>query len=130
MARILVVDDEPLLAENLGMMLRRLGHDVLTAGTGELAVKVFRQERPHLTILDFELPDMNGLEVFKRIHTLIPQHPVVFLTGTGTEEVEIQARQMGAADFLLKGVTFVALKETVQRLVNGTQPVGDSIETP
>lgn len=117
MKRILVVDDEPAVLGAVSLMVRKLGHQALTASRGEKAVHAFRQERPHLTILDLGLPDLNGIEVFKRIHTLVPDHPVIILTGAGTEEMELEARKLGVTDFLLKGSSLAALKEMVERII-------------
>ncbi len=117
MKRILVVDDDPTVRGAVGLMVKRLGHLALTASRGEKAIQVFRKERPHLTILDLGLPDVSGIEVFKRIHALVPGHPVVILTGAGTEDMELEARKLGVTDFLLKGSSFVALREMVDRIL-------------
>lgn len=117
MKRILVVDDDPGVSGAIGLMVRKLGHQALTATKGEKAVESFRRERPHLTILDLGLPDINGIEVFKRIHALVPDHPVIILTGAGTEEMELEARQLGVTDFLLKGSSLAPLKEMVERII-------------
>ena len=64
---------------------------------------MFRRERPHITILDFEMPDMDGLAVLREIRAVDPQAPVIMLTGAGTDERKRQARELGVTEFLAKG---------------------------
>lgn len=103
MATILAVDDDAKIRELLHVMLRRKGHNVLTADNGQKGVVVFRRERPHVTILDFEMPDMDGLAVFREIRAIDPKAPVIMLTGAGTAERENQARALGVTAFIAKG---------------------------
>ena len=65
--RVLVVDDEPSLAELLASVLRYEGWNVLTAGSGADAVRTAREFRPDAVVLDIMLPDFNGLEVMRRL---------------------------------------------------------------
>ena len=103
MANILAVDDDEKIRELLSTLLRRKGHHVLTASHGQKGIDVFRRERPHVTILDFEMPDMDGLAVLRQIREIDPRAPVIMLTGAGTEAREKQARELGVTDFLAKG---------------------------
>jgi DNA-binding response OmpR family regulator len=116
--RILAVDDDPVIINLMNTMIRRMGHLPLLAKTGEEAIKIFRQERPHLVLLDLGLPDMDGLAVFKRIRALVPEARIIVQTGTGTEEQQIEARRLGVDDFLLKGFSLNTLKEMVDRVLN------------
>ncbi|TLY16713.1 MAG: response regulator, partial [Nitrospirae bacterium] len=63
MARILVVDDEPMMLDLLHITLTRKGHAVLKADRGRQAIQLFRQDHPDLTILDLNLPDITGIDV-------------------------------------------------------------------
>src|ERR1700752_3577888 len=78
--RVLVVDDEPSLAELLASVLRYEGWNVVTAGTGAEAVRTAREFRPDAVVLDIMLPDFNGLEVMRRLRAELPQVGVLFLT--------------------------------------------------
>src|SRR6516162_7343460 len=71
--RVLVVDDEPSLAELLASVLRYEGWNVVTAGSGAEAVRTAREFRPDAVVLDIMLPDFNGLEVMRRLRTELPQ---------------------------------------------------------
>jgi len=103
MANILAVDDDEKISELLDVMLRRKGHHVITARSGQQGLELFRRERPHVTILDFELPDRDGLAVLREIRAVDPRAPVIMLTGAGTDERKQQARELGVTEFLAKG---------------------------
>jgi CheY-like chemotaxis protein len=103
MARILVVDDEPLVLNLFETILKRLGHEVLTASSGRKGIEVYRRYRPVGTILELNLPDINGVEVLTQIRTVDPQAPVMIWTEADTQGLEQEARQRGVTEFLLKG---------------------------
>ena len=103
MANILAVDDDEKIRALLSTLLKRKGHQVFTADHGQKGIEVFRRERPHVTILDFEMPVMDGLAVLREIRAIDPQAPVIMLTGAGTEERKQQARELGVTHFLAKG---------------------------
>ena len=115
MATILVIDDERLLCDLLQSSLRQHGHEVFTAYNGREGVASFHQRRPRFTLLDLNLPDINGLEVLKRIRQIDPQSAVIILTGCATEQLERQARNLGITDFLIKELSFDVLLGAVQR---------------
>ncbi len=79
-ARVLVVDDEPNITELVAMALRYEGFDVKTAMTGRAALTAVSQFSPSLVILDVMLPDIDGLEVLKRLNSSGNKVPIIFLT--------------------------------------------------
>lgn len=105
MPTILVVDDELMLCDLLQMELSTFGHEVITASNGREGIASHRQRRPHFTLLDLHLPDMNGIEVLTRIREDDPQAGVIVLTGGGTDDLENQARDLGVREFLHKGLS-------------------------
>jgi len=115
MATILVIDDERLLCDLLQNLLREHGHEVFTAYNGREGVASFRQRRPRFTLLDLNLPDINGIEVLKEIREIDPQSAVIILTGCATDQLERQARELGITDFLIKDLSFDVLIGTVER---------------
>lgn len=117
MANILTVDDDEKIRDMLCTMLRRKGHYVLTADHGQKGIDVFRRERPHVTILDFEMPNIDGLEVLRQIRAIDPHAPVIMLTGAATEEREKQARELGAIGFLAKGFSLHELGATLDKVL-------------
>ncbi len=117
MAKILVIDDEPGILNLVNDVLHHKGHEVLLAENGRTGLKLFRQERPHVTILDFNMPDVGGMAVLREIRTLDPNALVIILTGFGTDEREGQARQLGAAEFLDKSFVLHTLGATLDRVL-------------
>src|SRR5258707_9913299 len=84
--RVLVVDDEPSLAELLSSVLRYEGWSVRTAGNGADAVRAGREFRPDAILLDIMLPDFGGVEVMRRMRQCLPGICVLFLTARDTGE--------------------------------------------
>ncbi|MGH9427594.1 MAG: response regulator, partial [Terriglobia bacterium] len=116
MSTVLIVDDEPSFCMFLKGILKSHGHEVLTANTGRDALDGFQQLRPQFTLLDLQMPDMDGLEVLRRIRALDPRASVMILTAWGSEDLELAARQLGAVDFLSKALsmdTIVRLMENI-----------------
>jgi CheY-like chemotaxis protein len=114
MAHILVVDDEELVRNLLGTVLRRLGHSVAFASSGEEAVAAFRLEQPHVAILDLRLPGMDGIAVLEQVRSTNTDVPIIFLTGLGAEEDERRARSLGVTAFLKKEFSLHKLSEALR----------------
>jgi DNA-binding response OmpR family regulator len=81
-----------------------------------------------VTILDFEMPDIDGLEVLRQIGAIDPHAPVIMLTGAGTEAREKQARELGVTDFLAKGFSLHELGAALNQILK--QPGQDAGESP
>jgi two-component system OmpR family response regulator len=94
-ARILVVDDEPNIAELLSAALRFEGYDVGVAATGIEALDLVRSYRPNLIMLDVMLPDLDGTEVCRRLRNQGDQVPIVFLTARDTTQDKVEGLGMG-----------------------------------
>src|SRR5260370_2221166 len=111
--RVLVVDDEPSLAEVLASVLRYEGWNVLAAGSGAEAVRTAREFRPDAVVLDIMLPDFNGLEVMRRLRAEIPQVCVLFLTARDAVEDRVAGITAGGDDYVTKPFS---LEEVLARL--------------
>ena len=121
-ARILVVEDDPELASLSMGVLERAGYEVLVAHTGAECVRISRETLPDLTILDFELPDMDAIEVLDLIRegaTRTPS-PVLILTGA-RQAVSDQVRGLehGATDYLAKGLDRAIFLARVKAALRG-----------
>ena len=101
MTTILVIDDEPQMLDALEGFLVAEGHDVVTGTTGWQGVELTAETRPDLVILDLRLPDIDGVEVVRRIRTFHP-HPVLILSGSNNEAHKVAALDAGADDSLHK----------------------------
>ncbi|HEV8681241.1 MAG TPA: response regulator transcription factor [Actinomycetota bacterium] len=103
-ARVLVVDDEPIVREVLSRYLAREGFDVEAAEDGERALSAVERARPDVVILDLMLPRIDGLEVFRRMRDAIPSPfpAVIMLTAKGEETDRIVGLELGADDYVTK----------------------------
>jgi two-component system OmpR family response regulator len=111
--RVLVVDDEPNLAEVLSSVLRHEGWEVQSAGTGMSAVRTGREFRPDAVVLDMMLPDFDGLEVMRRLREENPGVAVLFLTARDSVEDRIAGITAGGDDYVTKPFS---LEEVLARL--------------
>ena len=118
---IVVVDDEPNIADLVDLYLAREGFRVLKTGTGEGGLQAVREHRPRLVVLDVGLPDVDGLEVCKRLRAT-SQIPVIFLTARDSEVDRVLGLELGGDDYLTKPFSpaeLVARVKAVLRRVDG-----------
>jgi two-component system phosphate regulon response regulator PhoB len=103
-ARILVVDDEPEIVALVAYHLTRAGYQLSTAGTGPDAVRMAREERPALVVLDLMLPGMSGYDVLEvlRRDAVTNDVPVLMLTARRDEEDRVRGLALGADDYVTK----------------------------
>ncbi|WP_338693565.1 response regulator transcription factor [Streptomyces sp. Q6] len=99
--RVLVVDDDPTVAEVVAGYLDRSGYDVARAADGPTALERAAAHRPDLVVLDLMLPGMDGLEVCRRLRARGPV-PVIMLTARGDEDDRILGLEVGADDYVTK----------------------------
>lgn len=97
-----IIDDEPVIRSSLENYLTELGYDVDTSEDGTSAVEKIKYKKPDLVILDYYLPDKNGLEVLKDIFRIDNEILVILITGYGTVEAAVTAMKDGAYDFISK----------------------------
>ena len=118
---VLVVDDEPNIADLVDLYLAREGYRVLKAGTGQEGLDAVRDHRPRLVVLDVGLPDIDGLEVCRRLRRT-SQIPVIFLTARDGEVDRVLGLELGGDDYLTKPFSpaeLVARVRAVLRRVDG-----------
>jgi two-component system OmpR family response regulator len=111
--RALVVDDEPTLTDLLSMALRYEGWQVRSAGNGMAALTAARQFQPDVVVLDVMLPDLDGLQVLRRLREHTPTVPVLFLTARDAVEERIAGLTVGGDDYVTKPFS---LEEVIARL--------------
>jgi two-component system response regulator ResD len=100
-SRVLVVDDDPTVAEVVTRYLERDGHAVQTVGDGQAALDSALASPPDLVVLDLMLPGVDGLEVCRQLRALAPV-PVIMLTARGDENDRIIGLDLGADDYVTK----------------------------
>jgi DNA-binding NtrC family response regulator len=100
--KILVVDDEHLIRWSLEQNLKKQGYEIITAGTGEDALRLAREQQPDLVLLDIQLPGISGIEVLEKIKDFDEEIIVVMLTAHGGLETAVNAMRLGAYDYVSK----------------------------
>jgi DNA-binding response OmpR family regulator len=127
---IVVVDDEPNIADLVELYLSREGFRVVKATTGGAGVKAFAEHRPRLVVLDVGLPDIDGLEVCRRLRQT-STIPVIFLTARDTEVDRVLGLEMGADDYVTKPFSpaeLVARVKAVLRRTEGTTAAAEILQ--
>lgn len=119
--RILLVDDSRAVASVIGARLTTIGHDVVVAENGEIALSCFRDTQPDLLLMDIEMPVMNGFEAAQRIRALEANEdwawtPIIFLTASDTPENLVTAIEAGGDDFIAKSVPEAVLEAKMKAM--------------
>lgn len=101
---ILVVDDEPVWLKMVSRYLQGQGYDVKSASTGKEALETLRTYEPDLILLDVKMPDMNGFDLLDKIKKLphLAVKPIVFISAMDDFDARKVARDLGAADYIVK----------------------------
>lgn len=133
MAKLLVVDDEPDVSAIISMAFQyhRPEHDITEARSGREALRHVRESRYDLVILDVSMPEMDGLEVLRRIRET-SDLPVILLTAKGMEQDKVRGLELGADDYVVKPFghkELIARVEAVLRRVRTAVPSNHSHET-
>ncbi len=110
---ILVIDDDEVVLGVLKDLLELRSFEVLTAQEGRAGLEVFRNNRPDLVITDISMPELDGLQVLRRIREMDECVPVILVTGHGDLDNALRALRRGAYDFLLKPINPEILLNTV-----------------
>lgn len=132
MAKVLIVEDEEMLARNLADKLRGEGYNVVTAADGEEGLEKLRTEHPDLIILDIMLPKLDGLSLCRIIRrdSGTSHIPIIMLTARGTEVDKIVGLESGADDYVVKPLAlgeFLARVRAVMRRAPGRPALQDEL---
>ncbi len=141
MPGLLIIDDEPLTLDCFRHLYPKGQVNVFTARTAAEGEKLFTEQRPDVVVLDIRLPDLSGLEAFRRFHDLDPKIPIILITGFGTAETAIEAMRLGAFDYVVKPLDPAPLRGLINRAfeigrrmrvpvkVAESEPTDDSLDT-
>jgi two-component system OmpR family response regulator len=119
-ARVLVVDDEPSIVDAVSTALRYEGFDVTTQSTGRAALAAAQESAPDLLVLDIMLPDLDGLEVTRRLRADGIKVPVLFLTARDSVDDKIAGLTIGGDDYMTKPFSLAEVVARVRAILRRT----------
>ncbi len=127
-SRILVVDDEPSITDAVATALTYEGFDVRSESTGRGALAAATAFRPDLIVLDIMLPDLDGLEVTRRLRSDGLRMPVLFLTARDATEDKVSGLTVGGDDYVTKPFSLAEVVARVRAVLRRTSPTGGPAE--
>lgn len=120
--KILCVEDEQDLRENITTILQQEGYDTIEASDGKEAYEKFAIYKPHLVLCDINMPIMNGYELLKKIHNesslTLNATPFIFLTALGQKHNYLKGVKLGADEYIVKPIDFDILLSTIKAKLN------------
>ena len=119
MGVILVVDDEVEVVDFLCNFLRRFNLSVIKATEGKGALETFKKNNPAWVLLDIKIPDISGLELLKEFKKINPDVKVIMITGRDDKESQVEAKKLGALDYLIKPLDLEELHNKIKTYILG-----------
>jgi DNA-binding response OmpR family regulator len=116
---VLIVDDEPEVADTCARVLKRAGFDCLIAYDSPAALSLFDSQQPALVLSDINLPTSDGFEITRYVRRKSPQTPVILMTTHHNSNVSRQAARAGAASYLRKPFSNAELTSAIKSLLDG-----------
>jgi two-component system, OmpR family, response regulator len=120
-SRILVVDDEPSIVDAVATALRYEGFDVGEAGTGRAALTAVAESEPDLIVLDWMLPDLEGIEVGRRLRAQGFKTAILFLTAKDGVENKVEALRAGGDDYVTKPFSLAEVVARIRAILRRTE---------
>ena len=113
---ILIVDDDDLVLDVATSIVEHLGYEVRTATTASKALLLAKESRPDVALIDFVLPDLDGIELTKRLLAMLPTLKVVMTSGRDSSEAELgeKAREAGVQTFVAKPFTVNEIADAIR----------------
>ncbi|MBF0537791.1 MAG: response regulator [Nitrospirae bacterium] len=115
MYKVLLIEDHEAAREQLAEFIQKEGFEVLQAESGRVGLDLFLSERPHIVLTDMKMPDIDGIEVIRRIKQLSPDTDIILLTAFGETDIAITALREGALDYLKKPIDLNCLTTAIGR---------------
>jgi DNA-binding NtrC family response regulator len=126
MGRLLIIDDDELILDSFRMGFGEPDYEVLSARSASDGLKEFEAVDPDVVLLDVRLPDMSGLEAFRRLHEQDPKTPIILITGHGSAAIAIEAMQLGAYEYVVKPFSV----DTIAELIDGAIETSRMMRVP
>jgi CheY-like chemotaxis protein len=112
--KVLVVDDDPAVRKSIDRVLTGKGYAVITAESGEEALRKLNEEKYDLVYTDIRMPGMSGLEVAEQVKARKPWTPVVIITGYGTDAAQARAKAAGVSSFVHKPLSPAMIEDSAR----------------
>ncbi len=134
-ARLLVIDDEAMVRDSLVAYLEDSGYEIVSAESGLQGLELLKQQVFDLVLCDLRMPQLDGLDVLKRIKDISPNTPFIVVSGAGVMNDVVQALRLGASDYLVKPIIDMAVLDhsiqktlSIKRLEADNQQYRDHLE--
>ncbi len=117
--KVLVIEDNPVIARMNEVLLKTNGYAVVMAGNGLDGIRLAKEEKPNVILLDIILPEMHGLEVCKELRNAVETRkiPVIIVTGSGLEEIAEKEPTIDAQGYLAKPYDFEKLEAVIKKVL-------------
>ncbi len=113
--KVLLVDDEKEFLEIMSERMEARGMEVTTAESAQKALSIIETNTFDAIVMDFQMPEIDGMEALKAIKTKKPELQIILLTGYASVEKTVEAMKVGATDFLEKPADIAALEEKIKK---------------
>ena len=120
-AHIVVVDDEPVICQQLERLYSHSGYSVTIANSADEALQRLESRNIDLVVTDIRLPGLSGIELTKRIQEDHPDVPVIVITGYGDIDTAVEVLKLGASDYILKPFSAAAIQESTRAVLKKAQ---------
>jgi DNA-binding NtrC family response regulator len=121
LARLLVVDDDPIVREQLQLFYTQSGYEVIVVGSAENALEHFGADAVDLLITDLKLPGMDGSELVSKVHATYPDVPIIAITGYSDIQTAVNVLKLGASDLIVKPFNLAAVLEATRVVLERNQ---------
>ena len=125
--KILVVDDETPSREALGLLLKSAGFEITGAATGHEAFELLTAGSFDIVITDLFLPDLNGIDILKRVKALSPAMEVILITGHASAETAVRAMKEGAFDYITKPLNLDELRMIIDKALEKRRLLSENV---
>ena len=117
MATVLVVDDAAFMRMRAAKLLAEEGYDIIEAGNGVEALKLYQENKPDCVLMDITMPEMDGLTALKEIRKVDPEARIAMVTAMGQQAIILEALKAGAKDFVIKPFEKERVVDAVAKLL-------------
>jgi DNA-binding NtrC family response regulator len=118
MTKVLVVDDELLLRDILYESLTKYGYEVISAADADKALEMCEKHNPDVALVDIKLPNIDGIELTRRLKVLNPDLQIIIITGYPSLDTVVDATKHGAVEYVIKPFRLDEMHKTIQKLRN------------